>query len=110
MAQIKPFRAWRYNDELVKNIGELTSPLFDVASEKEKAALYGNPQNSIHLSIPCGECPSENASKILRQWKDERLSPEGHRCRDLSLLPVLQASRRSIPLLPQGIHLQDPDL
>ncbi len=70
MAEIKPFRAWRYNNELVKNIGELTSPLFDVASEKEKAALYGNPQNSIHLSIPCGECPSEKASIILRQWKD----------------------------------------
>jgi uncharacterized protein (DUF1015 family) len=71
MAEIKPFRAWRYNDELVKNIGELTSPLFDVASEKEKATLYGIPQNSIHLSIPGGECPSENASKTLNQWKAE---------------------------------------
>jgi len=71
MAEIKPFRAWRYNDKLVKNIGELTSPLFDVASEKEKAALYGNPKNSIHLSIPGGERPSENASKILGQWKAE---------------------------------------
>ena len=71
MAEIKPFRAWRYNDELVKNIGELTSPLFDVASEKQKAALYGNPRNSIHLSIPGGECPSESASNILCQWKAE---------------------------------------
>ena len=71
MAEIRPFRAWRYNDELVKSIGELTSPLFDVASARQKAALYGNPQNSIHLSIPCGECPPENASKILRQWKAE---------------------------------------
>ena len=69
MAEIKPFRAWRYNDELVKNIGELTSPLFDVASEKEKAALYSNPHNSIHLSIPCGECPADNASRTVRQWK-----------------------------------------
>jgi len=71
MAEIRPFRAWRYNDELVKNIGELTSPLFDVASEKQKAALYSNPHNSIHLSIPCGECPSENASKTLCQWQEE---------------------------------------
>jgi len=71
MAEIKPFRAWRYNDELVKNIGELTSPLFDVASEKQKATLYSNPRNSIHLSIPGGEHPSENASNILRQWKAE---------------------------------------
>ena len=54
-----------------QDIGELTSPLFDVASEKQKAALYGNPSNSIHLSIPCGDCPSENASKILQKWKEE---------------------------------------
>ena len=71
MAEIRPFKAWRYNDELVKNIGELTSPLFDVASEKQKAALYGNPLNSIHLSIPSGDCPSDNASKILDQWKTD---------------------------------------
>jgi uncharacterized protein (DUF1015 family) len=70
MAEISPFRAWRYNETLMKNISELTSPLFDVASEKQKAALYGNPYNSIHLSIPCGECPPENASRILQQWRD----------------------------------------
>jgi uncharacterized protein (DUF1015 family) len=71
MAEISPFRAWRYNEKLTKRIEELTSPLFDVASEKQKAALYGNPYNSIHLSIPCGECPSENASRILQQWRDD---------------------------------------
>ena len=71
MAEIRPFRAWRYNDDLVPNIGELTSPLFDVASEKQKAALYRNPTNSIHLSIPGGDCPSENAAQILQKWKTE---------------------------------------
>ncbi|CAB1064085.1 hypothetical protein D1BOALGB6SA_8876 [Olavius sp. associated proteobacterium Delta 1] len=71
MAEINPFRAWRYNETLMKNISDLTSPLFDVASEKQKAALYGNPFNSIHLSIPCGERPSENAARILQQWRDE---------------------------------------
>jgi len=71
MAEISPFKAWRYNATLTKNISDLTSPLFDVASEKQKAALYGNPYNSIHLSIPAGECPSENASRILQQWRDE---------------------------------------
>jgi uncharacterized protein (DUF1015 family) len=69
MAEIRPFKAWRYSHELVENIGELTSPLFDVASEKQKAALYANPLNSIHLSIPAGDCPAENAAKLLHQWK-----------------------------------------
>jgi uncharacterized protein (DUF1015 family) len=54
----------------MKNISDLTSPLFDVASEKQKTALYENPYNSIHLSIPWGDCPSENAARILQQWRD----------------------------------------
>lgn len=70
MAEINPFRAWRYSATLMNNISDLTSPLFDVASEKQKAALYGNPYNSIHLSIPCGECPSANAARILQQWRE----------------------------------------
>jgi uncharacterized protein (DUF1015 family) len=71
MAEILPFRAWRYNDRLLQNISDLTSPLFDVASEKQKAVLYGNPYNSIHLSIPCGACPSENASRTFEKWQAE---------------------------------------
>ena len=69
MAEISPFRAWRYNTELAKNIGELTSPLFDVATAKQKSVLYGNPYNSIHLSIPSGNRPAENAGKLLKKWK-----------------------------------------
>jgi len=71
MAEILPFRAWRYNDALQQNIGDLTSPLFDVASAKQKATLYGNPYNSIHLSIPGGACPSENAIRTFQKWQAE---------------------------------------
>ena len=69
MAEIKPFRAWRYRPSLLKHIGELTSPLFDVASEKQRMALYNNPLNSIHLSIPRGEQPAKNAAAALAEWK-----------------------------------------
>ena len=69
MAEIRPFRAWRYNQVLARNIGELTSPLFDVATDKQKSALYGNPYNSIHLSIPAGERPAENACEFFKNWK-----------------------------------------
>ena len=69
MAEISPFRAWKYNKELTKHIGELTSPLFDVATEKQKSVLYENPYNSIHLSIPSGDRPAENAGNLLKKWK-----------------------------------------
>ena len=72
MAEIKPFRAWRYHPSLLENIGELTSPLFDVASEKQREALYGNSLNSIHLSIPRGEQPAKNAASAFAEWKRQK--------------------------------------
>jgi uncharacterized protein (DUF1015 family) len=69
MAEILPIRAWRYNAELSKSIDELTSPLFDVVSEKQRKALYQNPYNSIHLSVPAPPDPGERAAKLLDEWK-----------------------------------------
>lgn len=69
MAEIKPIRAWRYNQELTKDIESLTSPLFDVVSEKQRKKLYQNPFNSIHLSVPRGT--AEEANNLLNRWKAE---------------------------------------
>lgn len=69
MAEIKPIRAWRYNPELTRDIESLTSPLFDVVSEKQRKKLYQNPFNSIHLSVPRG--PAEEANNLLNRWKAE---------------------------------------
>lgn len=71
MAEIKPIRAWRYNNDLTKNMDSLTSPLFDVVSEKQRRALYQNPLNSIHLSVPVEPDPSTRASLLLQQWKSD---------------------------------------
>lgn len=69
MPEIQPLRAWRYNPALSKNIDDLTSPLFDVVSEKQRKALYQNPQNSIHLSVPKGNNAATEAACLLKQWK-----------------------------------------
>ena len=66
MAKIKPLRAWRFNDELTKDIELLTSPLFDVVSDKQRSKLYKNPLNSIHLSVPSN---SDDASELTEEWK-----------------------------------------
>ncbi len=71
MAQIKPIRAWRYDASLSPRIGSLTSPLFDVVSEKQRAALYQEPYNSIYLSVPQGPQPAETASRLLSEWKQK---------------------------------------
>lgn len=69
MAEIKPLRAWRYNHEISKNIESITSPLFDVVSEKQRKTLYQNPFNSIHLSVPRGPDAANRAAKLLQEWK-----------------------------------------
>lgn len=71
MAEIRPIRAWRYNRELSSNIEHLTSPLFDVVSPKQRDSLYKHPYNSIHISVPVGEHPHENALNTLNSWKKE---------------------------------------
>ncbi|OON67657.1 DUF1015 domain-containing protein [Hymenobacter sp. CRA2] len=70
MAEIQPIRAWRYNPELSQRIDEYVSPLFDVVSAKQREALYRNPLNSIHLSVPRqGEDPAGEALRRLIEWE-----------------------------------------
>jgi uncharacterized protein (DUF1015 family) len=73
MAEILPIKAWRYHERFTDDIEELTSPLFDVVSSKQREALYSNPINSIHLSVPLGENPSQNAQSLLVEWKNKRI-------------------------------------
>jgi uncharacterized protein (DUF1015 family) len=72
MAEIKPIRPWRYNSRLGSNIEALTSPLFDVVSDKQRKALYKNQYNSIHLSVPLEPNAADRAAGTVKQWKDDR--------------------------------------
>lgn len=69
MAEIIPLKAWRYHSSLIPDIDQLVSPLFDVVSEKQRQKQYQNPHNSIHLSVPKGDNPAENARHTLKKWK-----------------------------------------
>ncbi|MDQ4139119.1 MAG: DUF1015 domain-containing protein, partial [Bacteroidota bacterium] len=71
MAEIIPLRGWRYNQNLSNSIQDLTSPLFDVVSLKQREALYQNPFNSIHLSVPQGSNPAKEAAQLLQTWKTD---------------------------------------
>ena len=69
MAEIQPLRGWRYNPTLSSDIDAVVSPLFDVVSVKQREALYRNPLNSIHLSVPRGDAPAAAALSRLREWQ-----------------------------------------
>jgi len=69
VAEIQPLRGWRYAPALSANIDDYVSPLFDVVSVKQREALYRNPLNSIHLSVPRGDDPAGAALARLREWQ-----------------------------------------
>ncbi len=71
MAEIRPLHAWRYNPTLAAQIETLTSPLFDVVSEKQRQNLYRNPYNSIHINLPQPPYPADRAGLLLEAWKKE---------------------------------------
>ena len=70
MAEIRPLRAWRYNRQLSREIESLTSPLFDVVSDKQKQKLYQNPLNSIHINLPQAPFAADRAGLRLSEWKN----------------------------------------
>lgn len=71
MAEILPVKAWRYAESLTPKMEELTAPLFDVVSARQRQLLYENPLNSIHLSVPQGDFPAQKARETLIKWKSE---------------------------------------
>jgi len=71
LAEIQPLRGWRYNSALSQQIDAYVSPLFDVVSVKQREALYRNPLNSIHLSVPRGQDAAGAAAQRLREWQQQ---------------------------------------
>ena len=73
MAEIRPFRALRYNLEQAGSIQELTCPPYDIISEEQRREyLSRNGCNIIRLELPKeGENPYEEAARTLRAWREE---------------------------------------
>lgn len=71
MANIKPFRGYRYNPEKISNIGSVVSPPYYNINEKDKARLYDiSDYNSIRLySGENLETDTETDNKFTRAKK-----------------------------------------
>ena len=66
MADVRPFRGWRYHPERAGPLGALLCPPYDVVSPDVAAALQArSPYNSIHLEI----APSGAAA--LNAWQEQ---------------------------------------
>jgi uncharacterized protein (DUF1015 family) len=68
MAEIRPFRALRYDEGEAGPLEALVAPPYDVISEDERREYMArSPYNVVHLTLPDTE---QQASRDLREWRD----------------------------------------
>ncbi len=67
MAEVKPFRAERYDEAKAGPLEELVAPPYDVISpEQRKEFLARSPYNVVHLTLPGDE---DDAGRALAAWR-----------------------------------------
>ena len=68
MAEIRPFRALRYDEAKAGPLERLVAPPYDVISETEREEYRAlSPYNVVHLTLPDSE---EQAARDLRKWRE----------------------------------------
>ncbi len=69
MADVKPFRALRYDEAKAGPLEDLVAPPYDVISPEQRVEyLARSPYNVVHLTLPDDE---ERAGRDFRAWRDE---------------------------------------
>jgi uncharacterized protein (DUF1015 family) len=66
MAVVKPFRAFRYDENVAGPLDTLVAPPYDVIDEAQREELLArNPFNVVHLTLPEDE---DDAARFWREW------------------------------------------
>ena len=74
MAEVKPFRALRYETERAGPLEDLVAPPYDVIGPEERERyLERSPYNVVHLTLPDSE---EEAGRSFRHWRDDGVLSE----------------------------------
>ena len=74
MAEVKPFRALRYDEQRAGPLDTLVAPPFDVIGPEERLLyLKKSPHNIVHLTLPDSE---EQAARDLADWRAEGILAE----------------------------------
>ena len=73
MADVRPFRAERYDEAKAGPLEALVAPPYDVISDEERAEyLARDPHNIVHLTLP-----ARQASATLRRATQRGRAPKG---------------------------------
>jgi uncharacterized protein (DUF1015 family) len=70
LAEIKPFRALRYDEGKAGPLEKLVAPPYDVIGPEEREHYFAqSPYNVVHLTLPESEV---EAGRLFRSWQDDR--------------------------------------
>jgi uncharacterized protein (DUF1015 family) len=68
VAEVRPFRALRYDEDVAGPLETLVAPPYDVLSDEQRAEyLARSPYNVVHLTLPDSE---EQAGRDFRAWTE----------------------------------------
>ncbi|MFL5904333.1 MAG: DUF1015 domain-containing protein [Solirubrobacteraceae bacterium] len=72
MAAIRPLTALHYDLEHAGPLRDLIAPPYDVIDADQREALAArSPYNVVHVDLPTGDDPYENAARTFGRWRDE---------------------------------------
>ncbi len=74
MAELRAFRALRYNQGVVRDLASVVAPPYDVISTTHRDTLYARDEhNVVRLILNRGPDPYASAAEFLRAWRREGL-------------------------------------
>ncbi len=73
MAEIKPFKGLRYNQEKVKLEDVVTQPYDKITRKRQTAYYEESPYNIVRIILGKSESPYTKASGFFRDWQDKEM-------------------------------------
>lgn len=74
MVMLRPFKALRYNPDVVGDLSKVVAPPYDVISEAHRDALYErDPHNVIRLELGREADRYASAAKHIQEWLDQHV-------------------------------------
>ena len=78
MAEIRPFRAVRYDEAKAGPLANLVAPPYDVIGPEERLDYFArSPHNVVRLTLPDSE---EEAGRDFRDWREEGVLADEEEC------------------------------
>ena len=69
MAVVKPFRAFRYDEDVAGPLDRLVAPPYDVIDDAQREELQArSPFNAVHLTLPDD---ANDAARLWREWQSD---------------------------------------